>query len=395
MDRQEINLPLYDFFDALRKNNYSLGIPEYYTFLEALRLEYCNCIDKKNGQLDKEKTLKVCRVLWLKPNQSRFAFEQLFEEHFALSEKNKQSVLTNDKDEDSVLEITNEIVEEVPQSQTINSDKSQRNIPDDQDDDKPARASQIKEDSPLVKFVLGNPYGAPMKVSDKIKDKDKKFFFSDYYFDITKRQMQQACRFLPLKQDSNSSEEIDIHASVEQYARDGFLVQPVFLSRERIINQVLLLIDYGGSMLAFDTLVDTFSEALQDAFKVSQGESKYHLKSYYFHNVPSEYCYTNKSFTTYQKTENILQNLHPKRTSIIIVSDAGAARGGNSDRRFKSTLRFLLQIKKKTSHIVWLNPIPEYRWEKTTAQRIRRFVKMYGMDSQRNLQKAVNVLRGK
>lgn len=396
MNRPDIHLPLYDFFDALRKNGFSLGIAEYQVFLEALSLGHG--IDRQTGQLNFDNSLKLCKTLWLKPNQSKFVFEQLFQDNFALLENTNRSEHSDNKNtgeqapkeqqstDSETQEKTNEI-----DDQSSTSDLSE----DDQPDENPSEANQAPEDFPLVKFVLGDASGESVKVDDETTEKTRKFFFSDYYFDLSKRQMQQVCRFLPVKQASRSTEEIDIPASVEQFAKNGLLAQPVFKSRERITNQVLLLIDYGGSMLAFDTLVDTFAEALQDTFDTRKGEAQQHIHPYYFYNVPGEYCYTNKSFTSYQKTQNILQNLHPKHTSVIIISDAGAARGGNSDGRFRATLRFVLQLKKATSRIVWLNPMPEHRRKNTTAQRIGRFVKMQGLDTQSNLQKAINILRGK
>ncbi len=393
----DIHLPLYGFFGALRKNGFSLGIAEYYVFLETLSLGYA--IDRQTGQLDKPATLKLCKILWLKPNQSKFVFEQLFEEYYAPLENislvtrsiSKKNTGEHTSQEHSTIAPKAQVTTNEFDNQNISSNTSK----DDQTDEEPTEIPQASDDFPLVKFILGDAIGESVKMNDAPTDKVQKFFFSDYYFDLTKRQMQQVCRFLPVKQASRNTEEINISASVEQFAKNGLLAQPIFKSRERITNQVLLLIDYGGSMLAFDTLVDTFMEALQDTFKTRRGEAHRHICPYYFYNVPGEYCYTNKSFTSYQKSQNIIQNLHSKHTSVIIVSDAGAARGGNSDGRFRATLRFVLQLKKATSRIVWLNPMPNHRWKNTTAQRIGRFVKMYGLDTQDNLQKAINILRGK
>ncbi|NJO03968.1 MAG: hypothetical protein HC880_21870 [Bacteroidia bacterium] len=116
---------------------------------------------------------------------------------------------------------------------------------------------------------------------------------------------------------------------------------------------------------------------------------------YYFYNVPQEYGYRNPSHTQYEETARIISRLNPQDSAVIIISDAGAARGSNSDARFKATLRFIVRLKKATQKIVWLNPLPEYRWEKTTAWRIARFVPMFSLTDQHPLQQAINKLRGK
>lgn len=392
-NRPDIRLPLYDFFDALRKNGFSLGIAEYYVLLKALSLGYG--IDRRTGQLDKDITLKLCKTLWLKPNQSKFIFKQLFEQHLVPLEKQTSNL--NTLNESDIEEQTNHnLPNTAPEpKKNINQSSNADHPSNNQSDIEPTKEIHLLDDFPLVKFVLGDSSGESFKMHDEPSSKTRKFFFADYYFDLTKRQMQQVCRFLPVKQPSNNTDEIDVEASVEQFAKNGLLIQPVFKSRKRITNQILLFIDYGGSMLAFDILADTFAEAMNDTFNKQKDEAKELINRYYFYNVPGEYCYTNKSFTNYQKTKSIVQNLHSKFTSVIIISDAGAARGSNSDGRFRATLRFVLQLKKATSRIVWLNPMPEHRWENTTAKRIERFVKMYSLDTQGNLQKAINLLRGK
>jgi uncharacterized protein with von Willebrand factor type A (vWA) domain len=78
---------------------------------------------------------------------------------------------------------------------------------------------------------------------------------------------------------------------------------------------------------------------------------------------------------------------------VLIVSDAGAARGGRDQARFRATARLLVGIKQRTAHLAWLNPVPRARWPGTTAQLIGAIVPMHPMDED-GFGNAIDVLRG-
>ncbi|MGD1890825.1 MAG: hypothetical protein ACFB15_09550 [Cyclobacteriaceae bacterium] len=396
-----IELPLYNFFDSLRKNGFSLGIAEYYLFLDSIHLGFG--IDGEKRKLNKIKVLQLCKTLWLKPNQNRYLFESLFESNYKeillqpiKSSEQNQSVEINHSGENTTH------ADQLNDTENTRSNDLERNNgsslkTDSLDQEKGSTTSDFqtpKRDDLLYKFVLGDPQGAPFQLADSTTP-NKTFFFSDYYFDISKRQMQQVCRFLPITQTSLDSDEIDIEESVQGFAQHGSVAIPVFKRRRRVVNEVLLLIDHGGSMLAFSKLAKTLVEALKDTFNIDKQKNEDRLLEYYFYNVPQEYCYLNMTHTEYEKTSKLLGRLKANYSSVIIISDAGAARGGNSNGRFIATIKFLIQLKKAVSNIVWLNPIPKERWKQTTANRVARFVPMFSLTTQHELQTAINVLKGK
>ena len=400
MKRNEIDLPLYAFFDILRKNGFALGISEYNTLLDALELGFGRNPEK--GVLDKNEILKVCKTLWLNPNQSKHLFEQLFYENFQhFSEKIDKKEKDNERDNIDGGGDRNGSgggSDDIDGGGDGSGNGGGSGDIDGGDDG--SGSGDIGENSenialPYVKIVFNNRTGGVTTIDDKKVTSTRKFSFSDYYFDISKRQMQQATRFLPSFQPSLSANEIDIEASIEKFAQVGTISKPVFKRRERITNNVLLLIDSKGSMLAFEKLISVFSEALKDSFKAHKVGNKNKVAQYYFYNVVHDFCYKNTAHSQYEKTAKIINRLNPKYSNIIIISDAGAARGGNSDGRFKETLQFVFKFKRVAHKMVWLNPLPEERWKGTTAERIARFIPMFSLNSQHNLQCAVEVLRGK
>jgi hypothetical protein len=80
-------------------------------------------------------------------------------------------------------------------------------------------------------------------------------------------------------------------------------------------------------------------------------------------------------------------------TSVLIISDAGAARGHRTQERIRAITRFLFQLKRYTSLIAWLNPMPEERWLGSSAEVIAQMVPMYQMDNI-GLSNAVDIVRG-
>jgi hypothetical protein len=79
--------------------------------------------------------------------------------------------------------------------------------------------------------------------------------------------------------------------------------------------------------------------------------------------------------------------------AIVLISDAGAARGHGDLLRLLDTVAFLKALKGLSSRVVWLNPMPTRYWPKTTAAQIARHVPMFPMDAD-GMHHAVNILRG-
>jgi uncharacterized protein with von Willebrand factor type A (vWA) domain len=390
-------LPLYKVFNALRKNKFDLGIAEYYALLDALHAGFR--LDESKGHFDKDNLQFICEMLWLKPNQSRNEFVNIFEENF-------QNILP-DNTSPSQVENKNQSANENKSENQSNNQKTQNsdnqidinNNATNKNTEEPITNNPIDQTAAefRIKFDLttkeNNPAQHNMR-EDAIAPK-RNFLFSENYFGINQRQMQQVCRFLPIFQGSLFSPHLNIKATVLHWAKKGYFEKPIFKPQESLYNCVVLLIDNKGSMIAFDGLADMLCLALKDAFKNLQYENEPAFKQYYFYNVPQSYVYTDKAHIKSKNTAQLFQEIQKRKALVLILSDGGAARGGNSDARFKSSLRFLLRLRKVAHQLVWLNPLPQSRWENTTAQRIARFLPMCSLENQNELQKAINFLKGK
>ena len=127
----------------------------------------------------------------------------------------------------------------------------------------------------------------------------------------------------------------------------------------------LLLVDQNGSMTPFHRFTQELVEA-------TSGQAE----AFYFQNSPATTVYRDRYLTQSAALAEAFE-LVDQDAEVLIVSDAGAARGYRSLHRVRGTASFLLQAKRHTSQLSWLNPMPESRWEGSSAEIIAHMVTMF------------------
>ncbi|MFK8182539.1 MAG: hypothetical protein AB8B99_04135 [Phormidesmis sp.] len=213
------------------------------------------------------------------------------------------------------------------------------------------------------------------------------FTESNEYFPITRRQMKQSWRHLRRLVREGPATELDIEATIAQVSREGLLIQPALRPRCVNRNQLLLLIDQDGSMVPFHALsVRLAQTAIHGGRLASAG-------TYYFHNCPTDYLYDDPYHQSAHPISAVLSDMHSGCTSVVIFSDAGAARGAFNQQRLDLTLHFLAQLQSHLHQIVWLNPMPRDRWIGTAGEIAKR-IPMFELTRQ-GLNQSIDVLRGK
>ncbi|MEM6805910.1 MAG: hypothetical protein AAF696_31225, partial [Bacteroidota bacterium] len=95
-----IHLPLYPFFEALRKKGSQLGMDEYFSFIEAL--------SKGFGLRGTEDLYRICKLLWFNPGDSAIQFRELFLQYW---EEEQKSLLPSISE--SIEEVKEEIVNKI------------------------------------------------------------------------------------------------------------------------------------------------------------------------------------------------------------------------------------------------------------------------------------------
>lgn len=206
------------------------------------------------------------------------------------------------------------------------------------------------------------------------------------YWPVSRRSMQYSWRYLRRPVADGPRNVLDLQATVEQVARQRFFLAPVYRRQEVNRAHLMVLVDQGGSMTPFHRFTRDLVETAMEEQSLSQ------VGVYYFYNVPTSHIYEDHYRRTPISLETVLSQCDLE-TSVLIVSDAGAARGHRKPDRFRATTTFLAQLKKRTNLIGWLNPMPADRWEGTTAEMISFVVPMEQMDED-GFSNVIDVIRG-
>ncbi|NMG07711.1 hypothetical protein [Brasilonema sp. UFV-L1] len=446
MNATRYELPLQELFTRLREAGLPLGIDEYQLVLRSMQAGF--------GMSDKGALKRLCQTLWVKSAEEKRLFEYQFEQVMSseavlptlkpLAHQRKISWMTRYVSLGilgvGIVLSVGLIFKQLTQTKNLNSTAPlaataeptptqtpniNRNLPDwilwtlllvmglgagypiVLSVAKSIAKQRINQSTSLPKSISTTAYSVlPSKLTQTIKDEvqvaqavlqstskneeilESRFILTTEYFPVTERQMKQIWRYLRRPVREGQPTELDMEATVNQIGRQGILLAPVLVPRRVNQADLLLLIDQDGSMVPFHTLSRRLAETALRGGRLGKAGI------YYFHNCPIEYLYHDPNHLQAELVSHVVTNVCSERTAVLILSDAGAARGGNSEERYKLTQEFLDKLKQQVRYIAWLNPMPKKRWNQTTAGRIARVVPMFEV-SRPGLQDAIAVLCGR
>ncbi|MGK7874324.1 MAG: VWA containing CoxE family protein [Xenococcaceae cyanobacterium] len=342
---------LTSLFNRLRQDGFNLGVSEYLAAVDAIEGGW--------GTKSPEALKKLLGLLWCS----------------SLAELDHLQIIFST----IVLEEPKEKPERSP---TIPPPDSS-----DSDSQTPAPTPPAVKPQTVVETQPPTPDLSPLPVKTPLTfiDQEEESEFQTYY-PISRRYMVYSWRYLRRPVADGPEDVLDVSATVEQAAKQGFFLQPAYRRRECNHAHLLILIDQEGSM-------NPFHRFSRDLVETAQYESTIErVEVGYFHNVPAEFIYRDSYLTEKVSFEAVL-NQCDSETGVLIVSDGGAARGYRQGKRFTATTSFLWQLKQHTSAIAWLNPLPRQRWQNTTAQFLIRSVPMFPMNRD-GLTQAIATLQG-
>ena len=373
-------LPMYVFFERLRENQFPLGIGEYQLFLNALQHGFG--LNPQTSIFGKDKILRLCKLIWLKPDQSIQLFEELFEAAYFFEATNSNSIskpITSPTSDNLEDDNSIKIEDNKPQNETRNLPSKETPKPESIQFDT-TQEQEISNQSVSVKLAMGqNEIGRDLDINSgqKIDLEKSKFLFSQHYYPINQRKTQQNLRLFPKFRYTYNTLHIDIEATINKTIEKGIFTEALFQKAKNNTAQLLLLIDHQGSMIAFQNLAAYLKSQIEKALNINSTKNKSTFNSFYFYNLPRKHLYKNMAHTKAESIDNVINNLRGKDISIIVFSDAGAARGRYNTKRIIATQAFLRDFHECTHKIAWLNPMPKERWEDTSAEEISKQVAMF------------------
>jgi uncharacterized protein with von Willebrand factor type A (vWA) domain len=242
---------------------------------------------------------------------------------------------------------------------------------------------RIKSDTPSPLPALG-AMPVPVQPTLRPSNGDGEVYT---YRPISRLSMAYAWRYLRRQLPDGPTNILDIEATISRVARQGFFLAPIYRRQRSNHAHLMLLIDHGSSMSPFESISRDLVETAREESSIKQ------VDVFYFHNFVTSHCYLDPYLTRPETFANVLDKCTTD-TSILIVSDAGAARGNMSFDRIRETTQMLLRLKNRTDLIAWLNPMPKMRWRNSSAQMIALVVQMFQLDVD-SFSSAVDTLQGR
>jgi len=193
------------------------------------------------------------------------------------------------------------------------------------------------------------------------------------------RQIQMALKKLRNLKRLGAEEELDLEETIDQTCRNGGEIELIFCPPRKNNAKVLLLMDAGGSMMPYTTLVERLFSAAHKATHFKD------FQYYYFHNCIYEQLYADIRMNQRVSTSSLLHILDADY-KVILVGDAYMAPeelidpGGALYYYHHNDTPGLTWLRRLQEHFracIWLNPMPEGQWNRTTINLVRQVFPMY------------------
>jgi hypothetical protein len=342
MNTEALKIPFYELWQSLRRQGFDISL-DAFTLLPTV-------LNKKGVPPTRADFVFLLQKLWLKPNDDVRLFEQNLAAFF---QKEDKTELENEhKNRPTERQKPAEPSPQKPELDELNEDDNpSEKIPDTQD----------KIRITIRKTAETNHFKAQGETSEKMGGH---FLLKGNYFPIKENQLKQAGLYLKKTGKVRQSDEINLTETVQEWARTGGLIQPIFESQKDI--RVLWLIDDRGSMEPFAKMATLLTSSFQAT----------HVEVYYFYNSLHK-IYKNRTQIKGIELDQIRIDSH---TCIFIFSDAGAAKGRMNTPRFLQNKSDFERCLSHSKRVVWINPVPQRRWKRTTAQKLSAAVPMFESD---------------
>jgi uncharacterized protein len=322
-------LPFWDWFLYLCEAGWKLTLDQYDDLRKSIWL----------GQIATWQDLaEVSALLWVKPSDGNKQ-QLFFNETFAAYQK--KSLISEPPEPDHP--------DKLPEKESTSLDKP-RPLPKI-----PWREWPRGADKSLAGIKM--PDENPIAVSDKWR-----LYLTDLPISIEK--ITDTWRVWQETQPPNADQEIDVERTMAGMSPLGYIEEIVWQPAAVNSPELVVLVDEGENMQTYWPLVSKL-------FKTIEQKRITPAKIYRFKNYPWRFLYHWKQPGKSVLAADVLKNLSPERTILLVVSDCGAATGLEDEDRVSGTLEFLERWQKSVRPILWLNPVPEDRWAKTPAAAIQ------------------------
>jgi uncharacterized protein with von Willebrand factor type A (vWA) domain len=335
-----MTLPLFELFQELREP-LSLQPEQYFWLLESLKKGFgCSNLDDLKS---------ICRLLWLKSvnSEAEKQFETIFNKYLQDNQKLTQSPTTSSSHQTQEKDTFNENAGELQTQQKLTPTYQ------------PARKKSIIPQPTASQIRLTSAYQTAPPID--ITQSQQGYILKVSDFPFLERQTRHSWLRLRQPLRRGKTQEIDLTATVHKIGRDSICLEPEYKPQRLNQTQLIFLEDREGSMIPFRPIIDSL-------FNTVEPKQFAAVNRYYFRNCPRDFVYLQPKGTEVLTLERL--PLDRQYTVLVIISDAGAARGGYNPQRVEMTQALLNKLQPHVKALFWLNPVPSARWTGTTAAAI-------------------------
>lgn len=365
---------LLGLFRELKANGVPVGTRDYLDGVEALRLGF--------GQGDRAALRELASALWGRSDEERRLIARWFD---VLPLPEAAQITTVDNALDSLDATTSEpsTAATAPRPvapTTAGSSASPTAAPGPSPDTAIAQAARARVSFAATREGSGLPIprlaSAPPIGEDYVLDPQP--LISPRDMAVLWRRYRRSTRHGPRT-------EMDLAATLRERCRRGLLCHPVCRPRRSNSARLLILADASPSMDPWRPFLATLAASLPLG-RLARAELRY------FNNQPRRQLYATPDLDEPEDRDTVLRR--HAGAALLVVSDAGSARGALNRRRALQTADFLDDARRLFPSTVWLNPMPARRWAGTTAGLIAAGpVPMLPVDAP-HLLRAIDILRG-
>ncbi len=228
----------------------------------------------------------------------------------------------------------------------------------------------------------------------------QKRIFADYRKDIVldTRQIKVALKRLKKLEEIGKQDELNMDKTIDETARNGGDIELIFEKKRKNNVKLILLMDVGGSMTPYASLVNLLFSA---ANNMSHWKD---FKFYYFHNCVYDQLYFNAQRNSDEAIDfDDLLKKYDNKYKVVVVGDAAMAswelteRYGSIYYYHRNEMPGIYYIKEIANHfknnVVWLNPeLIRLEWVPWTRKIISSLIPMFNLTIE-GIEEAMNYLR--
>lgn len=391
---------LYDLYNEIRTDRQliSPGLEEYYLLFELMQ----------SGQYQVktfDEMIFCLETIWLKSEHHKERFRSLFE-------RRREPILAFATFLKTLVKVEHEPVvipvDPAPTPDPVKPDpdiKPPVDVPPGGEEGEKKRAPPVIKEEPAGEsgntgFSLGNKAAGSSGVlkfdqqSREIPLIKIPYLFTNDYFPVKNRQLQQAWRTLKNRKEGSDSAEMSISKTIDHTAKQGYFSS--FLYEKNVVNQLQLFIflDQSESMIAMEDFGKELCNTAREGELHTELEPRYFFKIPRFDEKKNDYILANEDGTRTIGLRKLFFKLNRKDIVVLIYSDAGALKNEQNDSRVEQTIRFIRNLYQQTGYIAWINPASKIRWEGTNAEQINKEVPMFET-TRKDIESAIAALKGK